>query len=62
MAVAEVFDALTHGHPYKRAWPVEEAVREIQNGAGTQFDPRIVRAFLELSAYKASLECLNKRM
>jgi PAS domain S-box-containing protein len=48
VAVADVFDALTHRRPYKPAWPIQKAVAEIVNGSGTQFDPRIVRAFTEL--------------
>ena len=48
VAVADVFDALCHDRPYKRAWPVDEAVAEIVGGAGAQFDPRIVSAFREL--------------
>ncbi len=54
VAVADVFDALTHERPYKRAWPVKEAVAEIQKSAGTQFDPRVVEAFLQVSACKDS--------
>ncbi len=48
VAVADVFDALTHDRPYKPAWPVERAIAEIGNGAGSQFDPRVVTAFLAL--------------
>lgn len=48
VAVADVFDALTHERPYKRAWPVAEAVREIQNQAGRHFDPDVVAAFITL--------------
>jgi putative two-component system response regulator len=48
LAVADVFDALTHQRPYKKAWPVEEAVAEIARQSGKQFDPRIVDAFLSL--------------
>ena len=48
VAVADVFDALTHERPYKAAWSVEEARAEIEKGAGTQFDPHIVQAFLRL--------------
>jgi len=46
VAVADVFDALTHDRPYKRAWPVEQAIAEIAAGAGSQFDPAVVAAFL----------------
>ncbi|MDQ3812700.1 MAG: response regulator [Armatimonadota bacterium] len=49
VAVADVFDALTHERPYKNAWPLEEAVAEIANQSGRQFDPRVVEAFLTLA-------------
>ena len=45
-AVADVFDALTSERPYKDAWPVERAVDLIRGGAGTDFDPAIVSAFM----------------
>jgi PAS domain S-box-containing protein/putative nucleotidyltransferase with HDIG domain len=45
VAVADVFDALTHERPYKRAWSVDEAVEEIRQLAGTHFDPQVVEAF-----------------
>lgn len=46
LAVADVFDALTHERPYKRAWSTEEALVEIQVNASLQFDPRVVDAML----------------
>jgi len=48
VAVADVFDALTHTRPYKVAWPTAEAVAEIAGQAGRQFDPAVVAAFLAL--------------
>ena len=48
VTVADVFDALTHERPYKRAWPHDEAVEEIQQQSKQQFDPRVVQAFLEI--------------
>jgi putative two-component system response regulator len=48
VAIADVFDALTHARPYKAAWSVAEARAEIERQKGRQFDPRIVDAFLEL--------------
>jgi putative nucleotidyltransferase with HDIG domain len=51
VAVADVFDALTHERPYKPAWPVAEAVAEIERGAGTHFDPAVVAAFRRLDPH-----------
>ncbi len=48
IAVAEVYDILTHGAPWKEPLGVEEAKAEIQRCAGTQFDPRVVEAFLQV--------------
>jgi putative two-component system response regulator len=48
VAVADVFDALTHSRPYKVAWDVEDAVQEVESQAGRQFDANVVTAFLEL--------------
>ncbi|MEA2468606.1 MAG: hypothetical protein QOJ57_2732 [Thermoleophilaceae bacterium] len=48
VAVADVFDALTHERPYKRPWTVKAAVAEIQRQSGHQFDPDVVSAFMQL--------------
>jgi putative two-component system response regulator len=48
VAVADVFDALTHERPYKEAWPVEKAAAEILGQAGRQFDPGLVDVFARL--------------
>lgn len=56
VAVADVYDALTHNRPYKTAWTHEQARAEIEEAAGTQFDPEVVAAFLALSAEEISLE------
>ena len=44
-AVADVFDALCSPRPYKAAWPLADARRTIQEGAGGHFDPACVAAF-----------------
>lgn len=46
VAVADVFDALTSERPYKKAWPIEDACRFLEEGRGTHFDPLCVEAFL----------------
>ena len=48
VAVADVFDALTQQRPYKAAWPVAEAMGEIDRQRGRQFDPSLVDAFLRI--------------
>jgi putative two-component system response regulator len=48
VAVADVFDALTHVRPYKPAWPTDEALQEIAHQSGRHFDPRIVEAFMQI--------------
>jgi HD-GYP domain-containing protein (c-di-GMP phosphodiesterase class II) len=48
VAVADVYDALTHARPYKQAWPIDRAVREICDGSGRQFDPAAIEAFKTL--------------
>ena len=47
VAVADVFDALISERPYKKPWPPQEAVDEIRNQSGRQFDPAAVEAFLK---------------
>ncbi|HLI31661.1 MAG TPA: HD domain-containing phosphohydrolase [Solirubrobacteraceae bacterium] len=48
VAVADAFDAMTHKRPYKDEVPAAEAAAELRRCAGTQFDPRVVEAFLRL--------------
>ncbi|HEV7626464.1 MAG TPA: HD-GYP domain-containing protein [Streptomyces sp.] len=47
VAVADAFDAMTSTRSYRRARPVRTAVAELQRCAGTQFDPRMVRALAD---------------
>ncbi len=48
LAVADAFDALTTHRPYRPAEDQERAIESITRGAGTQFDPKIVQALLEV--------------
>ena len=49
-AVVDAFDAMTSERPYRRAKSHEEAIQEIVNQAGTQFDPKVVGVFLKANA------------
>src|SRR3954463_3514928 len=44
--IADVFDALTSVRPYKKAWPVEDAVTFLQREAGYSFDPELIKMFI----------------
>ncbi|MBY0454392.1 MAG: HD domain-containing protein [Burkholderiaceae bacterium] len=48
VAVADVFDALTSTRPYKKAWPIEDAVALLQDQSGSHFDPEVVEHFMRL--------------
>jgi HD-GYP domain-containing protein (c-di-GMP phosphodiesterase class II)/CHASE2 domain-containing sensor protein len=47
-AVCDVFDALMSPRPYKAAWTLEAALRELAAQRGRHFDPALVDAFLAL--------------
>lgn len=48
VAVADVYDALVTAHRYKPAWSSHDAVSHIVSAKGTQFEPRIVDALVEV--------------
>ncbi len=48
VALADVFDALTHPRPYRDAFTIDAAIEEISNASGTQFEPRLVESFIKL--------------
>lgn len=48
LAVADAYDAMTTERPYKKALSFEEAMEELKRGAGSQFDPQVVAAFLRI--------------
>ena len=48
VTVCDVFDALTSERPYKKAWPVADAVEEMEKLQGTLFDPELLEMFLKI--------------
>ncbi len=47
VSVVDAFDAMTSDRPYRDAMALEEATAILQDGAGRQWDPRVVRTLLE---------------
>jgi putative nucleotidyltransferase with HDIG domain len=58
LAVADAFDAMTSDRPYRRALSPDDALAEVSRCAGSQFDPEIVRIFLELFRESEALPAL----
>ena len=69
VALADVYDVLTTGRPYRRAWPHKMAVDELRFMGGRQFDPALVEPFIAMvdeyialhgeggdEAYRAAIE------
>jgi len=48
LAVADAFDAMTSDRPYRSARLLRESLEEIYEGAGRQFDPKVVEGFLNV--------------
>jgi response regulator RpfG family c-di-GMP phosphodiesterase len=48
-AVCDVFDALVSARPYKRGWPLQEALDEMLCQSGRHFDPVVLDAFLPIA-------------
>ncbi|MGH2747496.1 MAG: GAF domain-containing protein [Actinomycetota bacterium] len=46
--VVDAFHAMTTDRPYRRGLPIEEAIRRLREASGGQFDPQVVRAFLDV--------------
>ncbi|QFU22796.1 DUF3369 domain-containing protein [Shewanella eurypsychrophilus] len=47
VAIADVFDALSHARCYKPAWPIDEVMKVMKEGAGNHFDPDLLKVFME---------------
>ena len=49
IGLAEAFDSMTSASSYQEPVERDEAIRRVEAGSGTQFDPNVVRVFLELA-------------
>ncbi len=58
LAVADAFDAMTEDRVYRRALSREDALKEIERNAGTQFDPKIARLFVGMTSAQEAPENL----
>ena len=52
MALVDAFEAMVRERPYTKKKTVNEAIEELKENSGTQFDPKVVNAFVQLSRQK----------
>ncbi|MCD6534113.1 MAG: response regulator [Deltaproteobacteria bacterium] len=60
IAVCDTFDAMTSGRSYRKALPLKIAIQELKDGAGSQFDPQVVDAFLNVFEETLELKMLSQ--
>lgn len=63
MAVADAFEAMVYGRPYRERKDINSAIKEIKKKSNSQFDPMVVEAFLKVvkSKYKKYLQPDEKK-
>jgi HD-GYP domain-containing protein (c-di-GMP phosphodiesterase class II) len=54
VSVMDSFDAMISSRPYRRGLPMEEAIRRLEAGIGTQFDPVVTPQFIAMASSGAS--------
>lgn len=59
LTVVDSFDAMTSSRPYNTRKTYEEGIEEIEKCSGTQFDPEIARAFIEVIRSNAGISILE---
>ena len=60
ISVADAFEVMTAGRPYKKAMAEKNAIQELRKNSGTQFDPQIVDVFVEKVLNYQSVNCIMK--
>ncbi len=56
MSVADAFEAMVYGRPYRQRMDIASAIKELKKQGGIQFDPKVVEAFLKV------IKKFNKRI
>jgi HD-GYP domain-containing protein (c-di-GMP phosphodiesterase class II) len=60
MSVVDAFEAMIKGRPYKSKLTITEALGELRKNSGSQFDPKVIKSFCELTSDKKFKFYLSK--
>lgn len=60
MAVADAFEAMVYGRPYRERVDINSAIKEIKKKGGSQFDPKVVEAFLKVIKKTSTKKYLSR--
>jgi HD-GYP domain-containing protein (c-di-GMP phosphodiesterase class II) len=61
VAVVDAFEAMTSDRPYRKGMPVQVALERLERDAGSHFDPRITKIFVQLVRKDVTLSALGTR-
>jgi signal transduction histidine kinase/HD-GYP domain-containing protein (c-di-GMP phosphodiesterase class II) len=59
IAVLDAYESMTLGRPYRQAMSHEDAVAEIRRCSGTQFDPKVVEAFMQTAGVQEDTKAIQ---
>ena len=62
LAVVSAFEAMITKKPYRKAMPIDSAIKEVKKSSGKQFDPVVVNAFTEAVSTKNVKRLLHKEL
>jgi putative nucleotidyltransferase with HDIG domain len=51
ISIADCYDAMTYDRPYRKGFPPQEALKRMEMGCGTQFNPKLLCAFFAVQGY-----------
>jgi HD-GYP domain-containing protein (c-di-GMP phosphodiesterase class II) len=59
ISIADTYDAMTSSRVYRKGLPPEVAYKEIEKGAGTQFDPKLAKLFVDFMRKSQEITSIN---
>ena len=61
-AVADCFDAMASDRPYRAGMPIQKVIEIIKGGSGSQYDPKVIAAFIPLMEEKQKNVAVSEKL